>query len=379
MWLGTCFKKRIGNEISSSDRGAVTLEASIAMPAFICVVLLISFLLRAIYVQEYVQHSITQAANEIAGVSYLYGISGALDVQRDLEDAAGGSTDRAVDTVMKFLELEDGKIDKFSEDISEFKELISSFVKGKVNGYVFGLYARFITGKYLSDVGFGNSTDTDLRLKDLNVKDGYYGLDFQESGYMVDGSEDIRVHVKYDLKLPLSIPGFSEIAISQSAYTRAWLAGSDGFKRKDMSEEVKNEDIWSLSNFERGARIQEIFHANLPSNFPGISSYENGVVTKIRSLDTTAKSYSNASALKREIQRDIDNLVSYGGQVEPWGREKTVIMPDKISVRRYVLVIPTNDIDVKLSDAIDACIQYAMENGIYMQVERYGEKVGAPD
>ena len=357
----------------ASQRGSVTLEAAIALPLFMCVIMLMAFLLRAIYVQEYVQHAISQAVADIAGSSYLYGASGALDIQIDNENAVGGVADKAEEVAMKTLELENWAPQGASEGISEVKGFLASFIKGKVNGAAFGIYLRHVTSGYMK--GAQGETDDSLnqRLRYLNVSGGFGGIDFDGSEYLLDGSEDVVALVKYELKPPLSIKAFPAFEVTHKALARAWLYGSRGAKAEQRQEEGE-EDIWSLGNFERGRKIQEIFHANLPINFPNLSSFENGEAALIRSLDTTAKSYQNADTLSKVINSYVNDVKSYEGQTQPWGERKISILPEEIMSRKLVLVIPSNEIDAKLSDVIDACMRSALDSGVILQVERYGKK-----
>ncbi|MCL2163806.1 MAG: hypothetical protein FWH55_05280 [Oscillospiraceae bacterium] len=369
-----------------SSEGSVTLEAAVALPVFMCVVMMLAFLLRVVYVQEYVQHSITQTAVEIAGTSYVYAKLGLLDIQREAEGVVDRARDKAEETVMKSLEFETLLPREINSELIAFLDFVASCVKGNVNGFVFGLYSKYATSKYLGDSGGADSGEAGVKMRGLNVADGYDGVDFTASEYLLDGGEDVVIQVRYSLKPPLSIRAFSEFEMTQKACARAWLFGSDGVRagddaesdddgeEKEEEDDEEDEDIWSLGNFERGRRIREIFNGNLPYNFPGISSFEGGVATLIKSLDTTAASYQNSQTLSRVINSYIDDVISYKGQTQPWGSEGITINPEEIKSRRLILVIPTNSIDATLSDTIDESVRRAADIGVYLQVEKYGKK-----
>ena len=380
--------KRSGTR--KGEKGSVTLEALVILPVFIIAVMTMAFILRAVYVQEYIQHAITQAAEEIAGASYLYGVTGALTIQRDIEGAADRSVDKVRDTVMKSWELENWEPDSgtggiggaigesgggtgLESGVNEFVDFLAECLKGKVNGLIFGGYAKSVTGKYLMSGTPGYEFFIESKIKGLNVMGGYSGIDFSDSEFLFNGSEDVVVHVKYRLISPFGLIGFSRMEVTQRAHARAWLYGGDGVEYEEIKEEEF--DIWSLPPLDRGTKLQSIFNANLPFSFPHLSSYSNGTATLIRSLDTTAKSYQSPNTLYNTISGYIKDIRDYEGQPKPWGSSGIVIPPDDIRERRLILVIPSNDIDARYSDVIDTCIREALNNGVYLQVERYGKKI----
>ena len=375
------------------EQGAVTLEAAIALPLFMCVVMMISFLLRAIYVQEYVQHAITQAVAEIAGSSYLYEKLEALDDKSknlgtmnsiaegiaessentNLNTNINTNTNTNRETLMNIWKLEEWFPNSVAFQTNELLDSLALFADMAANGVEFERYLRYTVGGYLKNDLAETEASLNQRLHKLNVSGGYDGFDFSGSEYLLNESGDARINVKYVLAPPLSIKAFPGIAITQKARARAWLYGSDGVD--DVSSEAEaEEDIWSKGNFDRGKVIQEVFHANLPFTFPGLSSFENGEATLIKSIDTTAKSYQNENTLSKVIKSYVNDIKTYEGQVQPWGSDGITIMPEDILIRRLLLVIPSNVLDNKLSDVIDACIRDAINEGVILQVERYGFK-----
>ncbi|MDR1439854.1 MAG: hypothetical protein LBJ10_07560 [Clostridiales bacterium] len=345
--------------------GSVTLEAAIAMPVYICVVVAIAFILKCVYAHERIQHAISQASQEIAGSSYVYGLSGALDAQREAEGAAHRARDKAKDTVLKAWGLENWLPDGVSGMIGDqIDSAAQSMVEG-ANSAIFSQYAGSVVKKYLAG--------EDGQTAGLGVVGGLDGLDFAGSAYLADGSEDVVVMVAYKMRAPIFIRALSEYAFAQKACAKAWLYGEGAAPEGGGGEDAEF-DIWSLGNFERGLKIREIFHANLPQSFPGISAFDSGTATLIKSLDTTAASYQSARTVSQVIGAYIDDLAGYAGQERPWGSEGIVIRNEEIRLRRLVLVIPKNGIEPEISAAIDACVQTALSRGVYMQVERYGTK-----
>ena len=379
------------------ERGSASIEAAIALPVFICVAVAFAFLLRCVQVHELVQHAITQAAADIAESSYIYDVAGLLDFQRDIEGVGARARAQAETVVSDAFQL-DNWLPAGAADVAGGSVAGSAFdaVQGFVNGAVFSAFARDATKKYLcaaaADIAAGvpppshgdadSAAMVDSALRRLSVIDGFHGLYFDQSAYL-DSDDDVVIHVRYRLKVPIFIKALSVIEIRQQASARAWLFGE---RRVDVEEEeeeaAENETaeeegdtIWSLSNFERGRKIREIFGGNLPSTFPGISGYSNGEALLIKSLDATAASYQDSSALKRTINGYVKNLASYAGQARPWGQDGITIPPEGITSRRLVLVIPTNELPESLESAIAACVSEALARGVELQVERYERKI----
>jgi hypothetical protein len=72
-------------------------------------------------------------------------------------------------------------------------------------------------------------------------------------------------------------------------------------------------EVWKLGWAARGAYISEQLGANLPSNFPGVDIWLDGVVTSIKSIDLNAATYQDAARLSYRLNQYIDQLALYDG------------------------------------------------------------------
>lgn len=75
--------------------------------------------------------------------------------------------------------------------------------------------------------------------------------------------------------------------------------------------------IWNLSPFQRGKEIHRTILNRLPNlaeNFPVIDDFVNGVATSIKSLDLTAKTYQNTTALVSKLSGYVDDLARFAGR-----------------------------------------------------------------
>ena len=118
--------------------------------------------------------------------------------------------------------------------------------------------------------------------------------------------------------------------------------------------------------------MHEIFGANLPFQFPGISCFSSCTATLIRSLDFTSKTYKNTDKLKSKLYEYIDSLASYKGQSSPWGKERIVINKDEIINRELLLIIPENEWGPESEAAFNDCLNYAFQKKVVIRIIKYG-------
>jgi RHS repeat-associated protein len=72
--------------------------------------------------------------------------------------------------------------------------------------------------------------------------------------------------------------------------------------------------IWSLNAFERGRKIESMLGGNLPSNFPVIDKFVNGVATSIKSVDLNSVSYQSASGLRALLNGYVNSVANFTGR-----------------------------------------------------------------
>jgi hypothetical protein len=365
-----------------TQRGSVTVEAAIVVPAFLCVIISIVFLLKAVYIREIIQHAIDEAARELSTYSYVSYAAGLNDLHDSIDSSLnqGSKTfDTHVSSILdSYRDLNSvfGALNTIREissnPLGELKNIVC-----KVSDNVFEDIKTenmipiidMLVKKHLS-YGEIQETETEMvddDLKKLNISNGFDGLDFSKSRILKDEDKNIEIVVEYVLKLPLPLNVLPEMRVTQKAVSKAWLGG-------DNARKPVEEDIWSLDNFSRGKRVREIFKANLPWSFPGISSFYSGKAVLIRSMDLTALSYQTDNAVKERICEYVDALVSYQGQEVPWGSEKIIIEESEIRSRQLILVIPRNQVKKEILGALNYCRHYAQNKGISLKIEYYGYK-----
>ncbi len=391
------------------SNGSVTVEAALILPVVLCAFFSIIFIIKAVYTYDMVQHAIDGAACEIASSGYIYhmsGIRGLHDTARnavcDRADVFKSQIGSVFDSYNSIKNIKNG-ISQGLPDISDSKDLLSNAEESFKNMLAEGEHvienpidelkniACYFASDTLNDAKtqlfipliklymkkylvLGKSEDLNIKLERLNISDGFDGMDFSESSFFADRQENIDIIVRYRIKLPLPIPFIDGLEIVQRAKVKAWMEG----------DEVKNEveavdDIWSLSNFQRGRKIQRIFGANLPSNFPVISKFDNGNAVMIKSMDLTATSYQLGDNAKNTLMGYVKKLAAFEGQEKPWGTDSIVIRKDEIKGKELFLVIPKNELSAENEKLLSDMKDIAQAYGITFVVERYGTKVFPKD
>jgi len=413
----------------SNEKGAVTVEASIVLPLFICVIISIAFLIRVVHTHEVIQHAISNTAAEMAFSSYLYYISGLQEshdsIQDEISDKAGifrkhlstvleaygelknfsgaaqnmfdhtelpnsvtglqgwpngiDGFERGFDQIQdSFKNLENVLKEIVDDPLAEFKSIAFFAAQGLFEDIKTELcipIVKLYMKKYLSD---REEIEADRRLKRLNIVDGLNGLDFSRSSFFEDQNNDIDIIVEYKMEIPVPIKIFPELAITQRAVAKAWLGGNsigaDSEEDNEGNNEENYDDLWFLNNFQRGRKIRKIFGANLPDNFPVIASFKSGTAIMIKSMDITASSYQSGEGVEKKLREYIDELAAFSGQERPWGKAGIVIRREEIKAKQLLLVIPSNPVTEEIQKAINRCVEYARVKGIELKVERYGYK-----
>lgn len=366
----------------STERASVTVEAAIVFPVFICLIISIIFIIKVVYVHGLIQHAISETANQIADMGYVFYISGAGDIHNNFRDGMDSRAElfrRHSADIMDSLDKLGGisgskKIEDTIEEIAEnpMEELksigfaIVSEAFSDIKTQVFLPAVRLNLKKYLKSE---DDTDINTKLLGLNIENGFNGLDFSESSFLENQNNDIDIIVKYKMSLPLPVKLFPKILIVQRASARIWVGEGEAAQANEDEE-----DIWSLSNFERGTKLRNIFGANLPGNFPVIAGFKGGTANMIKSMDLTADSYQTQSAVKKKVYEYIDELANYQGQEKPWGSNKIVIKREEITQRKLTLIIPGNTLSSEINSELSKCIEYANSRGVNLSIEKYGMK-----
>lgn len=278
----------------NSQRGSVSIEATIALTAFLFMFMMLYSLINICRGQAQIQIAINSVAKEISQYSYLYGRAGLAEsiggVQKSAEQTKGeinGLTGKIVEVFNGVQSIGDNAgagVEKVSEGeitaaADSWNNILSDFNNIKENGtsvintvkeaasdpkkLMFSL-TRLVASEGLElaksraiavPVCKGliqkhlkrSSNDTaDAFCRSIGVVKGTYfsetsffnGLDFSQSTLFPYGTDDINIVVTYEVKLLQLLPIETKFRITQRAKTKGWLLG-DGSKTPTAEETAK--------------------------------------------------------------------------------------------------------------------------------------------
>ena len=262
--------------------------------------------MKMVYAYGLIQHAIDETAAEMASAGYIYHISGIRDIHDTVRNGISGKSEifkEQTDSVFdaynslkglgeslekgtgglgesaglpgnaeeNFSNMLDNVAEAVSNPADELK-IISCYIFGGVlddaKTQLFIPVLKLYIKKYLVTDSVASA---DERLKSLNIKDGFSGLDFSESSFLSDREENIEIVVRYRIDLPLPVKITPGLDFVQRARVKAWMGGDETTGVLDGTASNGVDDIWSLSNFQRGLKIRRLFGGNLPNSFPVIA------------------------------------------------------------------------------------------------------------
>ncbi len=398
-----------------ASNGALTVEAALILPLILCAFFSVVFIIKTVFTYEMIQHAIGETASEMAASSYIYHISGIRDLHDTVRNGVNDRSDEVKEQLGSVIDAYDslkgigsgvknGGIEGINDDVSAIQDAEQKFSEifehsknivsdpldelKSIAFYIAGgtfddiktqLYipvVKLYMKKYLVSESF---PDADGRLRALGIVNGFDGLDFSESSFLSDRDENIDIVVRYRVRLPLPLQFYNEMEFVQRVKVRAWMGGNEKTSVLDGSTGSDGEDVWSLSNFQRGLKLRRMFGANLPNSFPVIARYENGKAVMIKSMDLTADSYRTGVNTEKTLKGYINELSGYKGQEKPWGSGNITIKGDEISQKELLLIVPENDPGESNKAALQNMKEYARSKGVTLVVRKYGMKKAAEE
>lgn len=127
----------------------------------------------------------------------------------------------------------------------------------------------------------------------------------------------------------------------------------------NLATSTAESGVWKLNPLERGQQIEQGLGHNLPSNFPTIDRFENGIATSIKSIDLNAASYLNDATLNRTLTGYVDKTAAFNGRT--WARR--VIQSDDILGRGLDLAIPHSG-NASQQAIINQAVRYGATRGV---------------
>lgn len=320
--------------VHTDKRGSATIETAMALPLFVSVLLIFSSFLVCIAAINGMYSALYKTAVFFADYGYVYHEKGLQKIEDSMLSDIWGLLE---DDVWKQANM---------------RQLVED-----ADNFAYGEFARRIFLLYLEE--------------EHVFKSGVAKFDsvtFSGSSFF-DHGDDVVLIVRCYMKLPLPLPeklmeGFE---LRGRLRFRCFINGDMASYNETVPIETS---VWSLSNFERGRIIRQVFGGNLPSNYPVIAKFESGNATMIKSLDHTAKTYQDVNNFSITIKNMVMELVEFNGR--NYGGVE--VKAGDIKRRELLLVMPVNEMTPSQELALMEIRTYCLAKNVVFIVERYQEK-----
>ena len=123
-------------------------------------------------------------------------------------------------------------------------------------------------------------------------------------------------------------------------------------------------DIWKQGVSPRGLTIDEALGNNLGRNFPVVDKLENGVLTRIKSIDLSAQTYQTRRGIFSKLKADLDDLAAF--RQKTWG--KVDLRTTDYHMKELEVAIPNMNMSKEQLKGIEDAKAYATEHGISMKI-----------
>ena len=374
----------------NKESGAIVVEATIALTAFIFMMITLYSIVDIYYIQSRMATALDSAAKEISQYSYLYYKFNIDELDNSLGEGSEENKELLKETIDGSQVLMDSLSDvKQNIDTGNFESLMTSVQQGAGNtadlvkkygtaigndpkGFIFGMakcgasqisdkaksvlaqvLARTFMEKNLRDFPDDKAEDF---LKRYHVKNGLDGLDFNYSSLMAYGTNNyIQLVVTYEVDVIKLLNIDVKYKFRQVAQTKAWGNGIN----KDSPTPTKNSGqengYWGMANdLERGNEIikKEKDSFEYVSNDNGFHAYDNSngknEFVKFVSLDTSDKTYKKPENIEyklNNVYQGMEAIKSHDESIvvtDKDGKSQTVQSDRNTRTYKIVLVVPEN-------------------------------------
>lgn len=383
------------------QRGAIVVEATIALTAFIFTIFTILSIVNICFVQAKINIALNAAAKDISQYSYLYYALGVDNLESKFNQGTADSKQLAEDTidgVGTFLSslsgaassAQEGDFDRMVDEINNgatsAESLITKYadkLKNDPKGFILGmgkmatnelkeegkvLLAQILAKTFMEKNLMSRANDdADAFLKRYKVVDGMDGLNFNYTTFLAYGeSDEIQLVVTYKIKVIQLLNIDYEFTIRQCCKTLAWDNGVSLLNKTDTTIS-QGENVWDLDNTaERGEKIvaAEKGKYTYTSSGVGYDAYNNSgnanEFVTITTADTTMKTYTTEKGIRSKLlseRRKLENgAATQGEDIKVTNSSgETVTLKSDPDTRTYkiVLVVPDDAVNAQyVKDAV---------------------------
>lgn len=375
------------------EKGAIVVEATISLTAFILAIFTILMLVDICYIQAKIGTSLNTTAKEISQYAYLYYKFNSDEFQSQINGEAAASRKTAENTIEgigAFMDsmsgasdsLKTGDFNKMAEEIKKGGKEVDSLVQmygneledpkafilgmaslAKSEGIEFAkneLFGKLLGRSFMKkNLVVSQNDNADSFLKRNRVVGGLNGLDFKYTSLMAYGETDeIRMVVTYEVEVIKLLNIDFKFKFTQTAKTRAW---GNGVSLISPREEKKTEStIWDSGSTNRGKTIvlEEKKNFTYTDSGHGYDAYNNNgganEFITITSINTHDKTYQTVNGIKNRLSTVYNDTVrgvsKLGEEITvtgPDGSEVKVVSPTDTRTYKIILVVP-DDADMSL-------------------------------
>lgn len=351
--MGKRTKKTIQKTLRS-EKGGLTVEASVALPLFVLTVYLLLYLIQIALIHNRMQQALTEVAFETGHYITAYMKTG---------------IDEEVDTVFNLLyrllqkiNSEQGDPEAFLQYDKPVTSFFASVIKQKARDGLSNVVFRNMIKKYLSD-GKGVRKNPEF----VGIAGGIDGLDFSGSKILED-QRTLELTVRYEIQPVINAGNWIRFQMENTVAIIPWQEGgnADSIKEEAFSAWV------DLSPVDRGMYIidreiagflnrnkdKEIVIYNGKAFKAGVLFSRSDVfeeIVNIRSIDCTLPSYRNETVFIETVMEEIRDTGT-PNRFKDFNTGRLLKM-DNNTKRTLIVVLPEG---VTISDTIlHPCREYA--------------------
>lgn len=415
------------------EKGAIVVEATISLTAFVFAIFTILFVINIAYIQAKMSVSLNTAAKEISQYSFFYYKSGLSDVDKEtsgdtaderqlVNDTVNGVGEfiTAISDIPSHIDTGDieGMVTQIENGAENVDQLVSQYADkiaddpkgfimgmGKMAAVELGQQGKAILGQVLAKAMMKKNLkayegdDPDKFLRRHNVVGGMDGLNFDHTTLMAYGEDQIQLVVKYDVKVIQLLNVDFNFTFWQAAQTRPWGDGVSVINKTSTSSgtssEKQEKSIWNGSDTLRG---DEIVLKEKKNNYPysgdkyfDAYNYSENEFVSIISINTFKDSYQSSGPIKQKIKTAYQNMetnvksMDESIKVKNNAGDGTLNLVSDKETRKYkvVVVVPENAdmtmIDKAVSDFRENWEGYPVTVEVKKGYGNYEEPTPPPD
>lgn len=360
-------------KIIYDENGAVIVEASIALPIYLFVILAIYSIINICFVQAKMNVALDSTAQQLSQYAYIYYCAGLDNYAKNAAsnaEAAKDSTKNALkgvgtlangltDGSVKLEDIEGAytSIEELAETFSDNPQSFLWYMANEAANVGQAELAKVITRGFLGSNLKEKADDTpDAFLRRNYIKQSFKELDLSGTEFLPNGTTNIQLVVTYDVKVAQFFNLEVDIKLSSCAKTFAWARGVSMIKEGENNEsDDKNETSeWDNPNqLERGKKIiaDERAKYDYQDSGNGFDAYNpagNQFIT-IFTIDAEASYYSSPDGVFKTLDKNykatVDKVSKLDDDIvvkDKSGNEKTFNSDPDTRTYKLVVVIPDN-------------------------------------